>query len=62
MLVVLGGVTEALDQLGAVDLSNLPVVGPYAPAILATAGATKVILRLAMFLITGLAAKEEHTS
>lgn len=57
VLVVLGGLTEALDQLGALDLTPLPYVGHYAPAILAAAGVLKVGFRLAMFLITGLAVK-----
>lgn len=58
-LVVLGGAAEALDQLGTVDLSAVPYVGHYAPAILATAGVIKIILRLAMFLITGIGAVDK---
>jgi hypothetical protein len=65
-LVVLGGLTEALDQLGAVDLTGVPFIGSYAPAILATAGVLKIILRLAMFLLTGLSVKapaeEDHAA
>lgn len=58
-LVVLGGLTEALDALGAVDLSNLPYVGKYAPAILAVAGTLKITFRLAMFIIGGLTVKQD---
>ena len=54
ILVILGGIAQAVDDLGAVDLANVPYVGHYAPAILATAGALKVAARLAIFLITGL--------
>jgi hypothetical protein len=61
ILVVLGGLSEALDQIGAVDLSNLPVVGSHSAEILATAGVAKIIIRLVMFLITGLSVKSEET-
>lgn len=59
LLIVLGGLVQAVDDMGMVDLSHVPYIGPYAPTILATAGLLKVGARLAMFLITGLAMKQE---
>lgn len=56
VLVILGALMEFMDSVGALDLSGLPVVGKYAPAILAVAGVLKIVLRLAIVLITGLSA------
>lgn len=58
-LVILGGLAEALDQVGALDLSSVPYVGKYAPVIIACAGVSKIIVRLAIVLITGLSATKE---
>lgn len=55
VLVVLGGTAEALDQLQAVDLSSVPYVGHYAPTIVASAGVLKIVVRLSMALLAGLA-------
>lgn len=54
VLMVLGGIAEALDQLEAVDLSSVPYVGHYAPTIVAMAGVLKIIIRLLLGLITAL--------
>lgn len=51
LLVILSGLAEACDQLGAVDMANLPYIGKYAPAILAVAGVAKITLRLAVLII-----------
>lgn len=56
-LVVFSGLTETMDQLGALDLTNVPLLGKYAPVILATAGVLKVVFRLVVFLLTGLGVK-----
>ena len=57
-LVVLGAGVQALDELGAVDLAALPVLGKYAGAILAVAGVCKIALRLAVALLTALTASD----
>jgi hypothetical protein len=59
VLVILGGIAQMVDDLQIVDLANVPYVGHYAPAILATAGVLKVGARLAMFLITGLSMQDK---
>jgi hypothetical protein len=50
-LVILGGLTEACDQLSALDLTQVPLVGAYAPQVLACVGVAKILFRLAMVLI-----------
>jgi uncharacterized membrane protein len=57
-MVVMGGLTEACDQIGALDLTQVPLVGAHAPQILATVGVVKIVLRLAVFIIGGLTAKD----
>jgi hypothetical protein len=51
LLMIFSGLAEACDQIGALDLSSVPLLGKYGPAILATAGLAKVIFRaLALIL------------
>mgnify|MGYP005818171989 CR=1 FL=1 len=58
ILIVLSGMAEALDQLGTVDLSAVPYLGSYSPAILATAGVAKVLLRFIVLIITAYSPQE----
>lgn len=51
-LIFFSGLAEACDQLGAVDLSNVPYLGSHAPAILATIGVAKVVFRLLAYLLS----------
>lgn len=51
LLVILSGLAEACDQLGAVNLYSLPYIGPHAAAILAIAGVAKIALRFAVLII-----------
>lgn len=61
LLVILSGLAEACDQLGAVDMASLPYIGKYAPVILAVAGVAKITLRFAVVIIGAETAKEETT-
>lgn len=56
-MVLLGGFTEACDQLGAIDLTQVPLVGSHAAQIIAAVGVAKIVFRLGMFIIGGLTAK-----
>jgi hypothetical protein len=58
LLVVFGGLTEACDQLGAIDLNSIPSLGHYAPAIIAAIGVAKVVFRVITVLIGAFQAKE----
>jgi hypothetical protein len=59
LLVIFSGLAEACDQLGAVDLSAVPLVGKYSPAILATAGLAKVVFRALAVILSAYKAQEE---
>jgi hypothetical protein len=52
LLIVFSGLAEACDQLGAVDLSAVPYLGKYAPAIVATVGLAKVVFRALAVLLS----------
>lgn len=61
LLVLFSGLAEVCDQIGAVDLSSIPYLGHYSPAILATAGLAKVIFRALAIILSALKAKEPTT-
>jgi hypothetical protein len=52
LLIVFSGLAEACDQLGAIDLSAVPYLGKYAPAIVATVGLAKVVFRTLAVLLS----------
>jgi hypothetical protein len=52
LLIVFSGLAEACDQLGAVDLSAVPYLGKYSPAIVATVGLAKVVFRALAVLLS----------
>jgi hypothetical protein len=58
LLILFSGLAEACDQLGAVDLSSVPYVGNYSPAILATVGVAKVVFRLIAYFLAARKATE----
>jgi hypothetical protein len=59
LLIVFSGLAEACDQLGAVDLSAVPYLGKYAPAIVATVGLAKVVFRTLAVLLSAYQARKE---
>jgi hypothetical protein len=61
LLIVFSGLAEACDQLGAIDLSAVPYLGKYAPAIVATVGLAKVIFRTLAVLLSAYQARKETT-
>jgi hypothetical protein len=58
LLVIFSGLAEACDQLGAVDLSDVPYLGHYSPAILAAAGLAKVIFRALAVILSAYKSQE----
>jgi hypothetical protein len=58
LLVIFSGLAEGCDQLGAVDLSSVPLVGKYSPAILATAGLAKVLFRALAVILSAYKTQE----
>jgi hypothetical protein len=58
LLVIFSGLAELCDQLGAVDLSAVPYLGHYSPAILATVGLAKVIFRALAVILSALKTQE----
>jgi hypothetical protein len=58
LLILFSGLAEACDQLGAVDLSAVPFLGKYAPAILASAGVAKVVFRVLALALSAAKAQE----
>jgi hypothetical protein len=61
LLIVFSGLAEACDQLGAIDLSSVPYLGKYAPAIVATVGLAKVVFRTLAVLLSAYQARKETT-
>jgi hypothetical protein len=61
LLIVFSGLAEACDQLGAVDLSSVPYLGQYAPAIIASIGLAKVVFRTLAVLLSAYQARKETT-
>jgi hypothetical protein len=61
LLIVFSGLAEACDQLGAIDLSAVPYLGKYAPAIVATVGLAKVVFRTLAVLLSAYQARKETT-
>ena len=61
LLVILSGLAELCDQLGAVDFAALPGIGKDAPAIIAGIGVTKVVLRALVVLLGAYNNKQEPT-
>jgi hypothetical protein len=61
LLIVFSGLAEACDQLGAVDLSAVPYLGKYAPAIVATVGLAKVVFRALAVLLSAYQSQKETT-
>lgn len=59
LLIFFSGLAEACDQLGAVDLSSVPYLGKYSPAILATAGLAKVVFRILALLLSAYQSQQE---
>ena len=59
LLVFFSGLAEACDQLGAVDLSSVPVLGNHAPAILAMVGVAKVLFRVLALLLSAYQSQKE---
>jgi hypothetical protein len=62
LLIVFSGLAEACDQLGAVDLSAVPYLGKYAPAILASVGLAKVVFRTLAVLLSAYQARKDTTA
>jgi hypothetical protein len=58
LLVIFSGLAEACDQLGAVDLSAVPYLGKYSPAILAMLGVSKVLFRALAILLSAYKSQE----
>lgn len=61
LLIVFSGLAEICDQIGAVDLSAVPYLGAYAPAILASVGLAKVVFRVLALLLSAYQARKEPT-
>lgn len=61
VLVILGGLTEACDQITALDLTQVPLVGAHAPQVLACVGLAKIGFRLAMVLVGAFSNKTEES-
>jgi hypothetical protein len=61
LLIVFSGLAEACDQLGAIDLSAVPYLGKYAPALVATVGLAKVVFRTLAVLLSAYQARKETT-
>jgi hypothetical protein len=59
LLVIFSGLAEACDQLGAVDLNAIPLLGKYSPAILAVAGLAKVLFRVLALLLSAYQSQKE---
>jgi hypothetical protein len=62
LLVIFSGLAELCDQLGAVDLSAVPFLGNYSPAILASAGVAKIIFRAAALLLSAYQSAKEPSA
>jgi hypothetical protein len=59
LLIVFSGLAEACDQIGAVDLSAVPYLGQYAPAIVASVGLAKVGFRVLAVLLSAYQARKD---
>lgn len=59
LLMLFSGLAEACDQIGAVDLSAVPYLGKYAPAILASVGLAKVLFRVLAVLLSAYQARKD---
>jgi hypothetical protein len=62
LLLIFSGLAEACDQLGAVDLSAVPYLGKYAPAIVASVGLAKVVFRALAVLLSAYQARKDPSA
>lgn len=62
LLILFSALAEACDQLGALDLSSVPYLGNYSPAILATVGVAKVVFRTASVLLSAYQSQKEPSA
>ena len=61
LLVIFSGLAEACDQIGAIDLAHVPILGNYAPAILASGGLAKIIFRILALVLSAYKAQQGPT-